>query len=80
MEQFYNDIKEKIDLNKIMRLQIDLQFQQRKIKKLNKKYNFEIFSTRLKGGKALAAEQKIRELQKLLLKTKNINKKNKTKI
>ena len=56
MEQFYNDIKKKIDLNKIMRLQIDLQFQQRKIKKLNKKYNFEMFSTRLKGGKALAAE------------------------
>ena len=39
-----------------------------------------MFSTRLRGGKAFAAEQKIRELQKLLLKTKNTNKKNKTKI
>ena len=38
MEQFYNDIEEKRDLNKVIRLQTDLEFQQNDIKKLNKKY------------------------------------------
>ena len=51
-----------------MRLQTDLEFQQNEIKKLNKKYDVEMFSTRLRGGKAFAAEQKIREFKKILLK------------
>ena len=59
-----------------MKLQTDLEFQQNEIKKLNKKYNVEMFSTRVRGGKAFAAEQKIRELKKLLLKIKSIYKKN----
>ena len=52
-----------------MRLQADLEFQQNEIKKLNKKYDVEMFNTRLRGGKAFAAEQKIREFKKILLKT-----------
>ena len=38
-----------------------------------------MFSTRVRGGKAFAAEQKIREFKKLLLKIKAIHKKNKMK-
>ena len=61
-----------------MRVQTE-EFQQNEIKNLNKKYNVEMFSTRVRGGKALAAEQKIREFKKLLLKIKAICKKNKMK-
>ena len=39
-----------------------------------------MFSTRIRGGKAFAAEQKIRESKKLLLKTKNLYKKSMKKI
>ena len=63
-----------------MRLQTDLKFQKNEIKKLNKKYNFDIFSTRVRGGKAFAAEQKIREFKKLLLETKALYKKSKKQI
>ena len=44
-----------------MRLQTDLEFQQRKIMKLNKKYNVLMFSKKIRGGKAFSAEQKNRE-------------------
>ena len=47
-----------------MKLQVDQEFQQLKIKDLNKEHNVETFSTSLRGGKAFAAEQKIRELKK----------------
>ena len=57
-----------------MRLQTDLEVQQREISKLNKKYNVLMFSTKIRGGKAFAAEQKIRELKKLLLKRKRLHK------
>ena len=53
-----------------MRLQVDLEFQQNKIKELNKKYNVEMFTTKNRGGKAYAAEQKIREFKKILFKIK----------
>ena len=53
-----------------MRIQTDLEFQQNEIKKLSKKYNVEMFSIRLRGGKVIAAEQKIRELIRLLLESK----------
>lgn len=75
MEEFYDDINETRYLNKMMRLQTDLEFQQNNIKRLHKKYNVDMFSTRLPGKKAFAAEQKIRELKKLLLKSKSLNKK-----
>ena len=57
-----------------MRLETDLEFQQSKINRLNAKYNVDMSSTRLRGGKAFVAEQKIREFKKLLLKSKGIEK------
>ena len=57
-------LKKKRDLNKVMRLQTDSEFQQNDIKKLNKKYNVQVLSTRLRGEKAFAAKQKSRELKK----------------
>ena len=68
MEKFYEEVSQK--RKEKMRLQTDLEFQQNEIKNLNKKYNVEMFSTRIRGGKAFAAEQKIREFKKLLLKVK----------
>ena len=73
MKMLYEEIENK--RKDRMRLQTDLEFQQNEIKKLNKKYNVEMFSTRLRDGKAFAAEQKIREFKKLLLKIKDIYKK-----
>ena len=63
-----------------MRLQTDQEFQQNEIKKINLKYNVDMFSTNIRGGKAFAAEQKIRELKKILFKTKNVYKRSKKKI
>ena len=79
MELFYGDLEEKRK-GKLMRLKTDLEFQQSEIKNLNKKYNVQMFSTKVRGSKAFAAEQKIKELKKLLLKSKNNDKKNKIKI
>ena len=79
MELFYEEVKNKIK-DKKMRLQTDLEFQQNDIKRLNKKYDVDIFSTKIRGGKAFAAEQKLREFKKLLLKTKDLYKKSKKKI
>ena len=66
MEEFYSEIDFKRVKNEKMRLQVDLEFQQNKIKKINQKYNVEMFSTRNRGGKASVAEQKIREFKKIL--------------
>ena len=71
MELFYEEISNKRG-NETMRIQTDLEFQQNEIEKLNKKHNVEMFSTSVRGGKAFAAEQKIRQFKKLLLKTKNL--------
>ena len=57
-----------------MRLQTDREFQQTNIKKLNKQFDVDMYSTHVRGGKAFAAEQKIRELKKLLLRSKRIKK------
>ena len=57
-----------------MRLQTDQKFKQRNIEELNKKFNFKMYSSHLRGGKACAAEEKIRELKKLLLRSKRIAK------
>ena len=69
MELFYQEVNNKRK-DKRMRLQTDLEFQQNEIKKLNKKYNVEMFSTKVRGGKAFAAEQKIREFKKIAAKVK----------
>ena len=47
-----------------MHLQTDCEFQQTVIKKLNKEFDVDMYSTNLKGGKEFATEQKIRELKK----------------
>ena len=44
-----------------MRLQVDNEFQQVKIKDLNEMNNVDMFTSSERGGKAFAAEQKIRE-------------------
>ena len=59
LEQFYRDVRRKMKGKKI-KLQVDQEFQQVKIKDLNDLTNVEMFSTSLRGGKAFAAEQKIR--------------------
>ena len=55
-----------------MRLQTDLEFKQNQILKLKDEFNVETFHTRLRGGKAFAAEQKIRRFKKLLLRSKHL--------
>ena len=80
LEIFYKEIQKKRLNNEKMRLQTDQEFQQNEIKKLNRKYNVEMFSTRLRGGKAFAAEQKIRELKKVIFKTKRTYKLQKKKV
>ena len=70
LEEFYEEIDIKRVKNEKIRLQVDLEFQQNKIKELNKKYNVEMFTTKNRGGKAYAAEQKIREFKKILFKIK----------
>ena len=57
-----------------MRIQTGLEFRQREIQKLNKKYNVVIFHTKIRGGKAFAAKQKIREFKKILQKNKRMYK------
>ena len=59
LEQFYEDIKKKAK-GKKMRLQVDQEFKQIRINDLNKQNNMQMFSTSIRGGKAFAAEQKIR--------------------
>ena len=78
MEFFYKKIEQKRNQKEKMRLQVDLEFQQNEIKKLNQKYNVEMFSTKIRGGKAFAAEQKIREFKKILFRSKRLHKSTKT--
>ena len=56
-----------------MKLQVDQEFQQVKIKDLNYLNNVEMFSTSLRGGKAFAAEQKMRELKTSIAKSNSQN-------
>ena len=63
-----------------MRLQTDLEFNQNQIKKLNGEFNVEMFHTKIRGGKAFAAEQKIREFKKTLLRSKRFEKMRKNRI
>ena len=62
LKVFYEDINQK--RARRMRLQTDLEFKQNQIKKLNDEFNVDMFHTKVKGGKAFAAEQKIREFKK----------------
>ena len=62
LKLFYEDIKQKRAGR--MRLQTHLEFKQNQIKKLNDEFLVEMFHTKVQGGKAFAAEQKIRESKK----------------
>ena len=72
LKLLYEDVKTK-RTGKV-RLQTDLEFKQNQILKLNNEFNVDMFHTRLRGGKAFAAEQKIREFKKLLLRGKRLEK------
>ena len=63
-----------------MCMKTDLEFNQNQIKKLNTDFNVEMFHTKLRGGKAFAAEQKVREFKKILLRNKRFEKLEKRKI
>ena len=69
---FYEDIQNKRTGK--LRLQTDLEFKQNQIKKLNAEFNVEMFHTKIRGGKAFAAEQKIRGFKKILLRSKRLEK------
>ena len=62
LEQFYRDVRSKRK-GKKLKLQVNKEFQQVKIKDLKDLNNVEMFSTSLRGGKTFAAEQKIRKLK-----------------
>ena len=68
MKQFYEEIKIERNIQKAMRRQVDNEFQEVKIKDLNEKINIEMFTSSVRGGKAFAAEQKIRELKSRIAK------------
>ena len=78
LKLFYEDIKQKRKYK--MHLQTDLEFKQNQIKKLNDKFNVEMFHTKVWEGKAFPAEQKIREFKKILLRSKRFEKSRKNKI
>ena len=62
MRLFYDEVRNKRK-RKRMRLQVDNEFQQVKIKDLNDQNNVALFTTSVREGKAFAVEQKIRELK-----------------
>ena len=72
LKLFYEDIKQKRTGR--MRLQTDLEFKQNQIKKLNDKFDVKMFHTKVRGGKAFAAEQKIGLFKKILLISKGFQK------
>ena len=78
LEKFYKEVVNKRK-NKKMRLQTDIEFKQKKIFALNKKYNVDMFSTAVRGGKAFVAKQKLRELKKRLSRLLVLQRNSKTK-
>ena len=66
--------------NKNICLPVDNKFQQVKIKDLNDKFNVTAFTASIRGGKAFAAKQKIRELKSRIAKIKAISDKSRAKI
>ena len=72
MAIFYQDIAKKKTGK--MSLQTDRECQQTNIKKRNKQFDVDMCSNNLRGGKAFATEHEIRELKKLLLRSKRIKK------
>ena len=68
LQKFDTEVSKKTNNNQKMSLLVDQEFQQNKIKQLNKKYLVEMFSTKVCGGKYFGAEQKICELKKRISK------------
>ena len=62
MKLFYDEVRNKMK-GKLVRLQVEKEFQQLKVKDLNDLNNVDMFTASLCDGKAFAAEQKIRELK-----------------
>ena len=69
MKLFHDEVRSKRK-GKRMRLQVDNEFQQVKTKDLNDENNVEMCTSSVRGGKAFAAEQKIRELKTRVSKLK----------
>ena len=69
LKLFYVEVRNK-KKRKRMRLQVDNEFQQVKIKDLNDENNVEMFMTAVRGGKAFAAEEKIGEFKTRISKIK----------
>ena len=63
-----------------MCFQTDFEFKQNQIKNLNDEFDTEMFHTKVCGGKVFAAEQKIREFRKILLRIKRFEKNRKNRI
>lgn len=59
---FFKEISGKRERERETRIQADREFEQNELKKLNKKYKVKMLSSRVRGGKEFAAEQKIKEL------------------
>ena len=62
MKLFYDEVRHKRK-GKRIRIQVNNEFKQVKLKDLNDQNNAEMFTTSVRSGKAFAAEQKIRELK-----------------
>ena len=74
LEIFYKEIENKRKKGENISIQTDLEFKQKKIYELNSKHNTVIFSIAIRGDKAFAAEQKIRELNKRIFRLKSLEK------
>ena len=67
-------------MNNEIKIQRDREFEQNEIKRLNKKHNAHMFSSKNQGGKTFTVEEKIREFKRLLFKTKVLDRTLKKKI
>ena len=78
MELFYKEIEQNRNQKEKMRLQVDLEFQQNEIKKLNEKYKFKCSVQKLEAEKLLQPNKKLENLKKNLFKSKCLHKSMKT--
>ena len=79
LEQLYKEVQNKRK-KRNMRLQVDNEYHQVKIKDLNDKYNNTMFTTINRDGNTLTVEQKITELKSRIAKLKAMSDKNRVKI
>ena len=74
MEFFYREVKPKRKGQK-RKLETDQEFKERKVNEIKNEYNMDMLLTAVTGGKAFAAEQKLRELKKRIFRFKALKKK-----